>query len=115
MCSYLVKSSGPWGGFYKADFAKIVMDSTFDGSELGLGRVGIGDDGLTNINPAGLVFAESVQGLVDQPEFGGATMNQGKVGFMNLPALLHFAQKGGVLLSSGNQEEAGGFAVETAD
>ena len=42
-------------------------------------------------------------------------MNEGEVGFMNFPALLHFAQKGGVLLSAGHEEESARFAVEPAD
>ena len=42
-------------------------------------------------------------------------MDQGQVGFMNFAALLHFAQKGCVLLPTGNEEEAGGFAVKPAD
>ena len=42
-------------------------------------------------------------------------MNEGEVGFMNLPALLHFAEQGGVLFATGHKEEAAGFAVESAD
>ena len=42
-------------------------------------------------------------------------MNNGEVGFLNFPALLHLAQKRGVFLAAGNQVEAGGFAVKTAD
>ena len=33
---------------------------------------------------------------------------------MDFAALLHFTEKGGVLLASRNQEEAAGFAVESA-
>ena len=42
-------------------------------------------------------------------------MDKGEVGFMNLPALLHFAQKGGVLLASSDQKKAAGLAVEPTD
>ena len=37
------------------------------GFELGLGGVGAGNDRLAHIDLAGLMFAESVEGLVDQP------------------------------------------------
>ena len=39
---------------------KIRVDAGFEGFILGLGRVGAGDDGLANIDSAGLVFSESV-------------------------------------------------------
>ena len=42
-------------------------------------------------------------------------MDKGEVGFMNLPALLHFAEQGGVLFATGHKEEAAGFTVESAD
>ena len=42
-------------------------------------------------------------------------MNQGEVGFMNLTALLHFSEKGGVLFATGHKEEAASLAVEPAD
>ena len=42
-------------------------------------------------------------------------MNQGEVGFIDFPALLHFAKKGGVLFATGHKEEAAGFTVESAD
>ena len=34
---------------------------------------------------------------------------------MNFPPLLHFAEEGGVFLATGNEQKAGGFAVEPAD
>lgn len=34
---------------------------------------------------------------------------------MNFPALLHFAEEGGVFLATGNQQKARGFAIEPAD
>ena len=42
-------------------------------------------------------------------------MNEGEVGFMDFPALLHFAKEGGVLFAAGHKEEAASFAVESAD
>ena len=42
-------------------------------------------------------------------------MDKGEVGFMNLPALLHFAEQGGVLFATGHKEEAASLAVESAD
>jgi len=42
-------------------------------------------------------------------------MNEGEVGFMNFPALLHFAKEGGVLFATGHKKEAASFAVESAD
>ena len=42
-------------------------------------------------------------------------MDKGEVGFMNLPALLHFAEQGGVLFAAGHKKEAASLAVESAD
>ena len=44
---------------------KVRVAAGFEGCVLGLGRVGAGDDGLANIDSAGLVFAEPVERLVD--------------------------------------------------
>jgi hypothetical protein len=61
------------------------------------------------------MFAESVEGLVDQARFWRTTMNKGEVRLMNSPTLLHFAKEGGVLFAPCHQEKAAGFAVESAD
>jgi len=42
-------------------------------------------------------------------------MDEGEVGFMDFPALLHFAEQGGVHFATGHEEEAASFTVETAD
>ena len=42
-------------------------------------------------------------------------MNQGEITFMNFASLLHFAKEGGVLFAPGDEKEAAGFAVESAD
>ena len=42
-------------------------------------------------------------------------MDDGLVGLMNSPALLHFSKQGGVFLSPRNQEKTGGFAIQPAD
>ena len=65
VCPYLVESSCPGGGLDKADFTVIRMNSCFHGFVFGLGRVGAGDDRLADIDPAGLMFAEAVEGLID--------------------------------------------------
>ena len=65
VCPYLVESSSPGGGLDKADFTEIRMDSCFHGFVFGLGGVGAGDDCLADIDSAGLVFAEAVEGLID--------------------------------------------------
>ena len=42
-------------------------------------------------------------------------MNQGEITFMNFASLLHFTKEGGVFFAPGDEEEAAGFAVESAD
>jgi len=91
------------------------MGTCFEGFELGLCGIGAWDDGLSHINSAGLVFAESVEGLVDQARFRGPPMNKGEVRLMNFPTLLHFSKVGGVLFVPCHQEKATRFAVESAD
>ena len=44
---------------------KIRVDAGFEGLVFGLGRVGAGDDGLADVDPAGLVFAEPIKRLVN--------------------------------------------------
>ena len=102
----LVESAGFWGGFHKRDFPMLRMGAGIEGFEFGHGGVGAGNDGLADINTARLMFAESVERLINDPGGGGSAMNNGEVTFMNFPALLHFAQKGGVLFSSGHEKKA---------
>jgi len=39
---------------------KVRVDAGFEGLVFGLGRVGAGDDGLADVDPAWLMFAKSV-------------------------------------------------------
>ena len=115
MGPYLVEAARFWGSFDKADFAVFRVGPGAEGFEFGDRGVGAGDDGLPDIDPAGLVFPQPVEGLVDDPGFGRAAVDNRKVSFMNFPSLLHLAQKGSVFLSSGDQKEAGSFPIEAAD
>ena len=65
----LVESTGPRGGLNEAYLSKFGMGTCFKGFELGLGGVGAWDDGLSHIDSAGLMLAESVEGLVDETGF----------------------------------------------
>ena len=98
----LVEASGLRGGFNQAYLTEFRVRTCFEGFELGLGGVGAWDDGLSHIDSAGLMFAESVEGLVDQAGIWGPTMNNGEIAFLNLTALLHFTEEGGVLFASRN-------------
>ena len=91
------------------------MGTCIEGFELGLGGVGAWYDGLSHIDSAGLVFAESVERLVDETGFRGPPMNKGEVRLMNFPTLLHFTEERGVLFAPCHQEKATRFAVESAD
>ena len=44
---------------------KIRVDAGFEGFVFGLGRVGAGDDGLADVDPARLVFSEPIKRLVN--------------------------------------------------
>ena len=65
MCSYLVESSGLGGSFHQAYLFEIGVAAGFEGCVLGLGRVGAGDDGLADVDPARLVFSEPIKRLVN--------------------------------------------------
>jgi hypothetical protein len=114
MGTNLVKSAGPRGGLDEAYFSKFEVGTCFEGFELGLGGIGTWDDGLPHIDPAGLMFAKSVEGLVDQAGTWRATVYKGEIAFLNFTSLLHFSKEGGVLLAPCDQEKAAGFAVESA-
>jgi len=60
MHSYLMQATGLGGSFHKAYLFEIGVAAGFEGFVLGLGRVGARDNGLADIDPAWLVFAESV-------------------------------------------------------
>ena len=89
----LVESTGLRTGLDKADLPEFRMGTGFAGFKIGLGGVGAGDDGLSDVDATGLVFAEAVERLIDQPGFGWVTMDEGEVAFLNFPALLHFSEK----------------------
>ena len=91
------------------------MGTGFAGIERGLGGVGAGDDGLADVDAAGLMFAEAVERLIDQAGFGWGTVDEGEVAFLNFPALLHFSEKGGVLFAPCHQKKAAGFAIESTN
>ena len=91
------------------------MGPGFEGSEFGHGGVGAGNDGLADIDTARLMFAESVEGLIDDPGGWGSAMNDGEVAFMNLPALLHLAEQGSVFFAPRHKQKTRGFSVEAAD
>ena len=63
----LVEAAGFRGGFDQANLPELGVCPCGEGFELGLGGVSPGDDRLAHIDLAGLMFAESVEGLVDQP------------------------------------------------
>ena len=65
--SDLVEAARFWGSFDKADFAVFRMGPGAEGFKFGDRRVGAGDHRLPDIDPAGLVFPEAVEGLVDDP------------------------------------------------
>ena len=115
VCPDLVEAARFWGSFDQADFAVFRMGPGAEGFEFGDRGVSAWNHRLPDVDPAGLVFPEAVEGLVDDPGFGRVAVDDGEVGFMNFPALLHFSQKRSVLPPSRNQQEAGGFPVEPAD
>ena len=64
--SDLVESTCLWGGFDQADNAEYGVVAGFDCFVLGLGWVGACDDSLAHVNPAGLMFSETIEGLIDE-------------------------------------------------
>ena len=64
--SDLVKAACLWGGFDQADLAECGVGTGFDCFVLGLGWVGACDDSLSHVNPAELMFPESIEGLIDE-------------------------------------------------
>ena len=62
----LVESTCLWGGFDQADLAECGVGTGRDCFVLGLGWVGACDDSLAHVNPAELMFPESIEGLIDE-------------------------------------------------
>ena len=71
MCPDLVESASFWRGFHETNFAMFRVRAGAEGFEFGDSRVGAWDNGLADIDPAGLVFAEPIQGGVDGSDSGG--------------------------------------------
>jgi hypothetical protein len=61
----LVESTCLWGSFHEADLSHCGVGTGFDCFVLGLGWVGACDDSLAHVNPAELMFPESIEGLID--------------------------------------------------
>ena len=110
-----MESAGLRGSFHEAYLPEFGVGSCFEGYELGLGRISPRDNGLSDVDTAGLMFTEAVEGLIDQPGFGWVTMDEGEVAFLNFPTLLHFPEEGGVVFTPCHQEKAAGFAIESAN
>ena len=64
--SDLVKATCLWGGFDQADNTEYGVVAGFDCFVFGLGWVGVCDDSLAHVNPAGLMFSETIEGLIDE-------------------------------------------------
>lgn len=56
----LVKSTGFRGGLHEGDFPMFGVGAVAEGLEFSRGGVSAGNDGLADIDPAGLMFAEPV-------------------------------------------------------
>ena len=64
--TYLVESTCLWGGFDQADHAECGVGTGFGCFVFGLGWVGACNDSLAHVNPAELMFPESIEGLIDE-------------------------------------------------
>jgi hypothetical protein len=73
----LVESAGFGGGLDKADLSVIGVGAGANGFEFSKCGVSARDHGLPDINPTGLVLAQTVQGLIDHSCLGWATMDNG--------------------------------------
>ena len=62
----LVKATCFWGSFDQTDLADCGVGTRFDCFVLGLRWVGACDDSLAHVNPAELMFPESIEGLIDE-------------------------------------------------
>jgi hypothetical protein len=64
--SDLVKATCLRGSFDQTDLADCGVGLGLDCFVLGLGWVGACDNSLAHVNPAELVFTESIEGLIDE-------------------------------------------------
>ena len=87
----LMEASCFRGSLDQTDFSVLGVGSGAEGFEFGQGRVGAGDHSLADIDPAGLVFAESIQRRIDDTGPRRPTVDDGKVSLLDFPALLHLA------------------------
>ena len=110
----LVESAGLRSCFNEAYLSEFGVRPCFEGFERGQGGVGARYNGLSHIDSAGLMFAESVEGLVDHAGTWRASVDEGEVAFLNFTALLHFSEERGVLFATCHQKKSTGFAVESA-
>ena len=62
----LVKATCLWGSFDQTDLADCGVVACFDCFVLGLCWVGVCDDSLAHVNPAELMFSETIEGLIDE-------------------------------------------------
>ena len=62
----LMKATCLWGSFDQTDLANCRVCTGFDCFVLGLGWVGACDDSLSHVNPAELMFPESIERLIDE-------------------------------------------------
>ena len=62
----LVKATCLRGSFDQTDLAQCGVGTGRDCFVLGLGWVGACDDSLAHVNPAELMFPESIEGLIDE-------------------------------------------------
>ena len=111
----LVEASSFWGGFHQADWTVFGVRTGAESFEFGEGGISAGNHRLPDIDSAGLVFPQAVEGFIDDSGSGCPAVNDGEVGFMDFPALLHLSQKRGGFLSASHQKKARGFTVEPAD
>ena len=63
--TYLVEATCSRGSFDQTDLTHCGVYTGFDCFVLGLGWVGACDDSLSHVNPAELMFPESIEGLID--------------------------------------------------
>ena len=64
--SDLMQATCLWGGFDQTDLADCGVGTGFGCFVFGLGWVGVWDDSLAHVNPAELMFSESIEGLIDE-------------------------------------------------
>ncbi len=73
----LVESAGFGGSLHQADLPVFRVGAGANGFEFSNCGVSAWNHGLADIDLTGLVFSETVQGLIDHPCLGWATMDNG--------------------------------------